>query len=368
MTNMVLWELLVGICRLSGRRREPSLDGLHSAEELRRILERERARADRTGDVFSLIAFSADDRNGDPATLAEVAAILKRRLRSTDELGWLDTRRLGAVLPSTSAAGAGKVAEEICSACSPNRARPSYQVYCYPVHRTLCEPAWGDTVGQRRQQPVAEEHTAIGMESLFVLPMPAWKRCLDVIGATVGLVVFAPLMAIIAAAIKLTAPGPVFFKQMRDGLGGRRFVMYKFRSMVVDAEAQKQSLRGLNQQDGPAFKIKSDPRVTWFGQFLRRTSLDELPQLWNVLVGDMSLVGPRPLPCDESDACQGWLRRRLDVTPGLTCIWQVKGRSQVSFAEWVRMDIQYARRRSLWHDLALIAQTIPAVLWGKGAS
>ena len=365
---MVLWEFLVGVCRLTGLGRRPPIRGLHSAEQLRRILGRERARADRTGDVFSLIAFWADDRSRGPAALAELAEILKRRLRSTDELGWLDTRRLGAVLPSTPAVGAGKVAEEIRSVYPPDRARPSYQVYCYPARRPLCEPAWGHTVEQRGQRPVEEEEVATGMESLFVLPMPAWKRCLDVIGATIGLIVLAPLMAIIAVAIKITAPGPVFFKQMRDGLGGKRFVMCKFRSMVEDAEAQKQGLMPLNQQDGPAFKIKSDPRVTWFGQFLRSTSLDELPQLWNVLVGEMSLVGPRPLPCDESDACQGWYRRRLDVTPGLTCIWQVSGRSQVSFAEWVRMDIQYARSRSLWHDLALIAQTIPAVLSGKGAS
>ncbi len=143
--------------------------------------------------------------------------------------------------------------------------------------------------------------------------------------------------------------------------------MYKFRSMISDAESLKSQLMELNEQDGPAFKITADPRVTRLGRFLRDTSLDELPQLWNVLRGEMSLVGPRPLPCDESDACLGWQKRRLDVTPGLTCIWQVKGRSQVTFNEWVRMDLQYVGRRSLWQDLKILISTVPAVLQRRGA-
>ncbi len=151
---------------------------------------------------------------------------------------------------------------------------------------------------------------------------------------------------LIAAAIKFTSPGPVFFRQSRSGRGGRPFFMYKFRSMVVDAEESKSELLTLNEQDGPAFKLTSDPRVTRLGQFLRDTSLDELPQLINVFKGDMSLVGPRPLPCEETAGCLDWQRRRLDVTPGLTCIWQVRGRSRVTFNEWVRMDLQYVRRQS----------------------
>jgi lipopolysaccharide/colanic/teichoic acid biosynthesis glycosyltransferase len=137
--------------------------------------------------------------------------------------------------------------------------------------------------------------------------------------------------------------------------------------MIVDAEAKKKELKQRNEQDGPAFKIKDDPRVTRVGKLLRKSSIDELPQLWNVLRGDMTLVGPRPLPVSESEACEGWQRRRLDVTPGLTCIWQVKGRSRVSFAEWVRMDVAYIRRRTLFNDLRIIAQTIPAVLLRRGA-
>jgi lipopolysaccharide/colanic/teichoic acid biosynthesis glycosyltransferase len=196
--------------------------------------------------------------------------------------------------------------------------------------------------------------------------MPAWKRALDVVGALAGLVLLAPLMAGIALAVRLTSPGPVLFRQRRSGRGGKPFVMYKFRTMVADAEDRKARLLALNEQDGPAFKIRDDPRVTPLGRFLRQTSLDELPQLWNVLRGDMSLVGPRPLPCDESEACAGWQRRRLDVTPGLTCIWQVRGRNRVSFADWARMDVRYIRTQSLVQDLKLLVLTLPALLLRRG--
>jgi lipopolysaccharide/colanic/teichoic acid biosynthesis glycosyltransferase len=205
------------------------------------------------------------------------------------------------------------------------------------------------------------------LHSLLVRPMPWWKRAIDIAAAGTGLLLISPLLAIVALAIKLTSPGPVIFKQRRAGIGGKPFQIYKFRTMCIDAEAKKQALKAQSEQDGPAFKIKHDPRITRVGRILRETSLDELPQLWNVVKGDMSLVGPRPLPVDESDECDVWQRRRLDVTPGLTCIWQVKGRSRVTFDEWVRMDISYIRRRKLFHDLLILVQTIPAVLLRRGA-
>jgi lipopolysaccharide/colanic/teichoic acid biosynthesis glycosyltransferase len=154
---------------------------------------------------------------------------------------------------------------------------------------------------------------------------------------------------------------------MRAGLGGRSFWLYKFRTMVVGAETKKKDLMELNEQDGPAFKIKNDPRVTRVGSFLRKTSIDELPQLWNVLKGDMSLVGPRPLPVEESAECNPWQRKRLEVTPGITCIWQVRGRSKVTFAEWCRMDINYVRNLKLFHDIKILLQTLPSVLLRRGA-
>jgi lipopolysaccharide/colanic/teichoic acid biosynthesis glycosyltransferase len=205
------------------------------------------------------------------------------------------------------------------------------------------------------------------LEELFVHPMPAWKRGLDLAGASFGLLLLSPLLLVTAAAVKLTSPGPVIFAQRRAGLGGRPFTIYKFRTMCVDAERQQAALRDLSEQDGPAFKLTRDPRVTAIGQVLRKTSIDELPQLFNVLKGDMSLVGPRPLPTHEQDGCQPWQRHRLNVTPGLTCIWQVEGRSAVTFDEWVRMDVKYMRRRSLWRDLSILARTIPAVLLRRGA-
>jgi lipopolysaccharide/colanic/teichoic acid biosynthesis glycosyltransferase len=139
--------------------------------------------------------------------------------------------------------------------------------------------------------------------------------------------------------------------------------MYKLRTMYADAESRKAQLRPLSEQDGPAFKMKNDPRVTWVGKYLRKTCIDELPQLWNVLRGDMTLVGPRPLPCDEADACAEWQKRRLDVTPGLTCIWQAtSGKERVPFAEWMRMDMRYIKERSLLKDLKLLAKTFWAVI------
>jgi lipopolysaccharide/colanic/teichoic acid biosynthesis glycosyltransferase len=205
------------------------------------------------------------------------------------------------------------------------------------------------------------------MELLFVKRLSFSKRAIDILCAAVGLVVMSPVILLSALAIKLTSRGPVFFMQQRNSVGGRPFLIYKLRTMHPDAERRKSLLRAFSEQDGPAFKMKKDPRVTTVGRFLRSTSIDELPQLWNVLIGDMTLVGPRPLPRDETNRCHRWQRRRLDVMPGLTCIWQVRGRSTVSFAEWMRMDLQYIRTHSLAHDLKLLFQTIPAVVLRRGA-
>ena len=193
-----------------------------------------------------------------------------------------------------------------------------------------------------------------------------YKRLCDIVGSTFGLLLAAPVLVLAAIAVRLSSTGPVLFGQRRAGLGCSPFTMYKFRSMYVDAEVRKQELRHLNEQDGPAFKIKNDPRVTPVGRFLRATSIDELPQLFNVLKGDMSLVGPRPPTFDEVGEYRRWYLRRLDVTPGLTCTWQVEGRSRVSFEQWMRMDLQYIDRQSLWLDFKLIAKTLPALLLRRG--
>ena len=161
----------------------------------------------------------------------------------------------------------------------------------------------------------------------------------------------------------------MFFAQDRVGLNKRRFRMYKFRTMVGDAEKKQSELESLNEADGPVFKIKNDPRITRLGKFLRKASIDELPQLLNVLMGDMSLVGPRPLPIrDYQGFDQDWLRRRFSVRPGITCLWQINGRSSVSFQEWMELDLHYIDHWSFWLDVKLIAKTIPAVLKGVGAA
>lgn len=211
------------------------------------------------------------------------------------------------------------------------------------------------------------EVRAKALEPHFQRPFPWWKRAMDVLGGTVALIIFGPQMLAIALAIKLTSKGPVLFTQMRGGRGGVPFKVYKFRTMVVDAEARKQEIIHLNERNGPAFKMKNDPRVTTIGRFLRATSMDELPQFLNVVKGDMSLVGPRPLPVDECTAADQWHRRRLEVKPGLTCIWQVKGRDRSCFDQWVRQDIEYIEKHSLLLDIKLILQTVPAVLSRRGA-
>lgn len=204
-------------------------------------------------------------------------------------------------------------------------------------------------------------------------PEASWqgvaKQVLDFAGALVLLILVSPILLVTALAVWRTSPGPVFFRQQRSGLNGRPFTMLKFRTMGTDAEQLKAELASFNEMDGPVFKVTNDPRVTPVGRWLRKWSVDELPQLWNVLRGEMSLVGPRPLPVDEirriNDRAH---RRRLSVKPGLTCLWQISGRNDVSsFKEWVRLDLEYIDNWSLWLDLKILLKTIPVVLTGAGA-
>lgn len=193
------------------------------------------------------------------------------------------------------------------------------------------------------------------------------KRVIDVVVSALASIVLTPVMVLIAVIVKLSSPGPVIFRQVRVGLRGRRFTMYKFRTMVDNAESQLPALAASTIMQGPIFKSPDDPRVTEVGRLLRRFSLDELPQLLNVLKGEMSIVGPRPLPIGESEAISGEFRRRFSMRPGLTCLSQVRGRSDVEYTKWMKYDLQYIDGWSLWLDAKLIALTIPAVITGKGA-
>ncbi|MFA6564045.1 MAG: sugar transferase [Verrucomicrobiia bacterium] len=234
--------------------------------------------------------------------------------------------------------------------------------------------AWlvADFVRTSIARPAMDELMGKPMIVFRSAPDVSWsllfKGVFDRLGAAVLLVLFSPLMLAIAVFIKLSSPGPALFRQQRCGVRGRVFIMNKFRSMVSDAEQRQAELMVFNEMDGPVFKIARDPRITAIGRFLRRTSLDELPQLLNVLKGEMSLVGPRPLPVQEVKQFKSpWQRRRLSMKPGITCLWQIAGRNTIGFEEWMRLDLQYIDMWSLWLDFKILLKTIPVVLMGKGA-
>ena len=348
--------------------RHRSVRSLYTPEQLTWVLRRERARADRKRSALTIVNFKLDDvaaAGRDRWRLAHEAITV---LRETDELGWFDATTLCAVLTDTNAIGADVFIARLYAAMRGRPIKPDVSIY---VDR-VADDALPDLLAARRDAsasrvPPTPQRTTSSLDELLAEPLPWWKRCVDVVVSSGLIVAASPLLIGSAIAIKLSSPGPAIFRQKRTGLGGRPFTIFKFRTMCIDAEAKKAALRKISEQDGPAFKLERDPRVFAVGAFLRKTSIDELPQLFNVLRGEMTLVGPRPLPVGEADACVGWQQRRHGVTPGLTCIWQVEGRSRVKFDEWMRMDRRYARRRSLFGDLWLVARTVPAVLMRRGA-
>lgn len=226
-----------------------------------------------------------------------------------------------------------------------------------------------ETVRARRQYGKDPHYPSVVLTMVHDDYRKHLKRVIDLIGAGCGLLLLSPLLLVVGMLIKATSKGPVIFRQDRYGLNKRIFRIYKFRTMVINAEDAQAALEHMNQNSGPVFKIFSDPRVTKVGAFLRKTSIDELPQLINVLKGEMSLVGPRPLnKRDVGRFSEAWLMRRFSVKPGLTCLWQVSGRSNVSFDRWIKLDLQYIDHWSLLLDLRILARTLPVVLRGTGAA
>jgi exopolysaccharide biosynthesis polyprenyl glycosylphosphotransferase len=215
-----------------------------------------------------------------------------------------------------------------------------------------------------------EEESIITHSTGWVEGWPVFaKRVLDIMISTTAIILLWPVLVVVCILVKLTSPGPVLFVQKRLGLNKRPFDLYKFRTMVMDAEEQMRQIEHLNEASGPVFKMKNDPRVTTIGRFLRKTSIDELPQLFNVLKSEMSLVGPRPLPArDYNGFDQDWPRRRFSVRPGVTCLWQIRGRSSIPFQQWMELDLQYIDKWSLWLDFQILMRTIPAVFKGSGAT
>jgi lipopolysaccharide/colanic/teichoic acid biosynthesis glycosyltransferase len=347
---------------------------LLSARQFELLLERERSLADRGTRRFSVLSLrlrSAEVGDGRVRTaFAELAQQLSSRLRSTDLVGQLGAERLEILLTDTEPAGAQVVATCVQELCAKLGLAPERTIYVYPsVDEAGAQREDEGRLLDEGSAPVAPapHPPLVDLWPLLDIPTPAWKRSLDALVSGTALVLLLPVFALIALAIRLDTSGPVIFRQLRAGRGGRPFVFYKFRSMSVDAEARRAALAARNEMDGPVFKIRDDPRITRVGRLLRRFSIDELPQLWNVLKGDISLVGPRSPTLDELSKYERWQRRRLSVTGGITCTWQVSGRSQIPFLEWVRLDLRYVACRNAWLDLRLLLATLPAVVSGRGA-
>ena len=235
------------------------------------------------------------------------------------------------------------------------------------AHARFESGVWMTALAPSQVAPLSPAVAHLPLEPISGLYLRQGKRMLDVVGALMALVISAPVLLIAAIAIKLESRGPVFYRSTRIGRGGRPFTFYKLRSMVNGADRTRHHLTHLNEADGPVFKINGDPRVTRVGRLLRTTSIDEIPQFFHVLSGEMSLVGPRPPLPDEVNQYEPWQLHRLDVRPGLTCLWQISGRSRIGFQEWMRLDLEYIRRRSLLLDVMILLRTIPAVLSREGA-
>ena len=370
--------------------------GLHSRESLLRLLDHERARCDRYGRQFALVVFDLARVPGNGAAHQHVASVLTTRLRRTDACGCLDLERVAAILPDTELEPAWTVADDVRRTTLEALPGLTCAVYAYPTAWWADDDRRGDSPrrhpdlrgrnsnGSEQRlpldraapapdtppeppRPAAREGLSERLQALLCEPVPRWKRMMDVTGAATALVLLSPVMVLTAPgrSADVARTGAVHAAACRQGWPA--FTFWKFRTMTVGSAERKLALQGQNEQTWPVFKMKQDPRVTPLGRLLRRASLDELPQLWNVLKGEMSLVGPRPPTLDEVREYERWHLRRLELTPGLTCIWQVSGRSLIGFGDWVRMDLQYAERRSVLVDLMLLARTIPAVLSGRGA-
>lgn len=399
---MLLRRLWGRILPLSRQSPMPEILGL---EQFRYLLLRERSRADRVRSQLSLVVLDLSSAAVRNEALAELFLGVQARIRETDAFGWFDRRSLGILLPDTGATGAMVLAKDLMAKLRGVPPGTTWRVYSYPEDHLPPDPRWdgelrlpqshdgrdsrrdtpsGVGSGGRRSPAPSGPPSPSGMptragsrdprieiaplRSVFFVRRSLLTRLMDIAVASMALVLVSPILLLAAIAVKLSSPGPVLFRQRRVGQWGQEFTLFKLRSMTFDAERRKQEVLALNEQEGPVFKCKADPRITPVGRFLRKTSIDELPQLWNVLKGEMTLVGPRPPLQSEVDYYEPWQRRRLEMRSGLTCIWQVSGRSSILFNDWVRLDLRYARRKSFWFDLLLLARTIPAVLTGRGAT
>jgi len=349
-----------------------------SREEFSCILERELARAERSGQVFSVVEFDIGDVETNRELGKQLLQALAQKLRSTDEVGWLPEHRIGVLLYNTSREGAQIFLKRILESIPPEFIPPNFKIYTYPMEKQIREEAdrqyqlIGGTISHsgkelrgKRSKPLRE------MRMLYSLAMPKWKRIMDITVALLLLILLFPLFVVIAIIIKIVSPGPIFFKQLRVGYGGKLFTIYKFRTMKVNADFtahQKylseliQGANGKTEGGKPMTKL-DDPQITPFGKILRATYIDELPQLFNVLRGEMSLVGPRPPIPYEVTNYVTWHTGRFDAVPGMTGLWQVSGKNRLTFKEMVRLDIRYARQISFRLDLKILLLTPLAIFF-----
>ena len=379
---MSFFHHLKNLFPFSNPEQSKSENGILSEKAFHRILERERARSDRYGDIFSLLVFEAGNINGQKRQEFIPVDILLKRIRPTDEVGWFKRSRLGVILPSTPYRGAIKLADDICQQISARKRQPpAYEIFAYPADKLdnidkerrtdLIEKGecifggFGETQNQVANVGDCEQLT-VGSKFLFQHKLPLWKRAIDILGDLFGLLILLPLFLVLSICIKIVSPGPVFFSQKRVGYLGRAFTMYKFRTMKVNADTvlHENHVTDLIQHGKPLKKMDGqDPRIFPLGKFLRLTGLDELPQLINVLRGEMSLVGPRPeLPC-SLQYCEPWQTRRFDTKPGLSGLWQVSGKTRTTFTEMMRLDISYVKKRSFWLDLEILLKTLPTIIY-----
>lgn len=357
----------------------PKCPTIHSVADFDVIIAKEKARADRNSHLFSLVYFEIDPSDSGMDSVTYFAYYLKNRIRITDEIGWLDKDSIGVLLFNSSRVEAEKFIEKILLISPPNICY-KYTILTYPEEKTEHSHTEGIHPGAEENQQsmhgaasfsvhsrAADDKIAQKLHPVFFHKVSVWKRLSDICLSLLAIIIFSPLFLIIAIAVKLTSKGPIFYKQQRAGLGGVPFAMLKFRTMKVGAEEMKAELYSFNERTGPVFKMEKDPRVTRMGKILRQWSLDELPQFINVLKGEMSIVGPRPPTLDEVEQYHNWHNYRLEMRPGITCIWQVYARHDKSFDNWVRLDIKYRQEQSFLLDLKLIALTLPAVLSRRGA-
>ncbi len=325
--------------------------GIYDADVFSALIRHERSRADRSGKSFSLVVFYLGENASTRSYVRKVCDRLRRTMRLIDEIGWLEDGSIGVLLPSTTNEGARQFAQRAVA----DEIDICYRVFTYPEH-------WANDFKEDHVQP--EDVPPVSAPDPFSITSPTWKRILDISLSLVGLLVLWPVFIMTTLYIKIVSPGPILFRQMRVGQGGKLFHFVKFRTMRPNDEAEhrKHILERMRTGGSLAKLDDKDPRIIPGGKLIRKLCIDELPQLFNVLKGEMSLVGPRPCLPYEAQEYLIWHRHRFDVLPGMTGLWQVSGKNRLTFAQMIRLDITYSEKMSPLFDLKIILMTLPAIV------